>query len=355
MKPNREAIRARMLVQAEKVIDNILDWETTTDELTKTEIQEKLSVESRQLEEDFVSILLASNEADTPAQLGAKRRDAGDTSNTGDIEDDLEVEIHDLPSDGISALSAVFLKLSSQFSPQRGRQALKVAAFLFLVILLILSYIPAVHDRVWSTLSPLLPPTPTPTVQPGPQSGIPSGDQAQIVLGSSSSTNSSVTAWAVNSTPTVISPLGPVPNDCPAGPTPQKFDAAFAPGVGSDAVWVVGFKGPHATLSNFPQTQPGPNGWPHLLTVVVRQGGDWPIALHGWNMNTDAPLWFGGIQPEDESTTAIWLYNHDNVLQLGHHEWITLKTYVYVPVAGCYYLEATWPGGHWRITFAAGQ
>src|SRR5438105_2489983 len=98
MKPNREAIRARMLVQAEKVIDNILDWETTIGELTQTEIQEKLSVESHQLEEDLASILLASNETDTPAQLGAKWRDVGDTDDTGDIGDGLEVEIHDLPS-----------------------------------------------------------------------------------------------------------------------------------------------------------------------------------------------------------------------------------------------------------------
>lgn len=338
-----------MLAQAEKVIDNILDWETTADELTKTEVQEKLSVESRQLEEEFTSILLASDEAEPLARLGTKRGD------TGDGEDELEVEIHDLPSDGISGLSAVFLRLSSRFSPQRRRQALKVAAFLFLVILVILSYIPAVHDKVWSTVSILLPQISTPTVQPEPQSVLPSGDQVQIVPGSSSLTHSSVTVGAINSTPTAISPLRPVPNDCPPGPTPQKFDAAFAPGVGGDAIWVVGFNGPHATLTSFPQTQPGANGWPHLLTVVVRQGGDWPIALHGWNMKTGAPLWFGGISPEDEATTAIWVYNRDNVLHLGQHEWITLKTYVYVPVAGCYYLETTWPGGHWRINFAAGQ
>jgi len=37
---------------------------------------------------------------------------------------------------------------------------------------------------------------------------------------------------------------------------------------------------------------------------------------------------------------------------VDYAEW---GSYIYIPTAGCYALEATWSGGHWRILFAAGH
>jgi hypothetical protein len=35
--------------------------------------------------------------------------------------------------------------------------------------------------------------------------------------------------------------------------------------------------------------------------------------------------------------------------------WADFLSYLFIPQAGCYVLEAAWPGGMWRLTFAAGR
>lgn len=37
------------------------------------------------------------------------------------------------------------------------------------------------------------------------------------------------------------------------------------------------------------------------------------------------------------------------------NQWKDFPSHLFIPTAGCYTLEASWPGGQWRITFAAGQ
>jgi hypothetical protein len=34
--------------------------------------------------------------------------------------------------------------------------------------------------------------------------------------------------------------------------------------------------------------------------------------------------------------------------------WATFPSGLYVPKAGCYYLDARWRSGQWRMTFGAG-
>jgi hypothetical protein len=69
------------------------------------------------------------------------------------------------------------------------------------------------------------------------------------------------------------------------------------------------------------------------------------------------PLWFqiGDKAPTttpklDPTQPGAYPYNPANPDQVFPE----YPSYLFIPRAGCYVLEASWPGGHWRIPFAAG-
>ena len=154
-------------------------------------------------------------------------------------------------------------------------------------------------------------------------------------------------------TPTLIPPpMGPVPHNCPPGPTPQPIFGALGPVVGSSPVWVNGFDGPHAVVY-LDQAFFDKPGWGWKMVWEIGPNYTHLVTLHGANLQNAARMWFQFDGPP--TTSPILDPRHpDHPASAVGGDWAEWGSYVFVPAAGCYYLEASWPGGHWRITFAAG-
>ncbi len=158
---------------------------------------------------------------------------------------------------------------------------------------------------------------------------------------------------AVNPMPAA---LGAAPQSCMRGPAPVPLSPAVRPVIGSAPVWVAGFDGPQATLhiSNPAPAAYTRYGWSGRLLWEV--GPNYPnsIILQGKNLRDGAPLWF---QLADQAATTTLILNPGaphavSWLGSGWAEW---SSAVYIAVAGCYSLEAIWPGGQWQLIFAAGK
>lgn len=168
-------------------------------------------------------------------------------------------------------------------------------------------------------------------------------------------TTSAVPSGTVSTTPTLLTPppLGMVPQNCPPGPTPQPIFSDIGPVVGAAPLWVTGFGGPHAVIhipTYFTFTQ---YGWTWKLLWKMQSGYTHPITLEGGNLRNGTLLWFQ-IGQQNPSTSPVLDLLHSGQ-QPGAGSGLNWPSYVYIPTAGCYYLEAKWPGGHWRIIFAAGR
>ncbi len=152
--------------------------------------------------------------------------------------------------------------------------------------------------------------------------------------------------------------LGPVPQDCPPGPTPQSIDGAFGPVVGVSPVWAGNFIGPHATLAWYPPVTSAIHnqyGWPHKLLWVVEDNVKGFVTIHGANLRDGSPLRPDAEQEAATSTPTTLVLDPQDPNLINHaDQWAEFPGSLTIPKAGCYYLIATWPGGSWRITFAAG-
>ena len=146
--------------------------------------------------------------------------------------------------------------------------------------------------------------------------------------------------------------VAPVPQDCPPGPAPREVDPSeFGPGVGGFPVYAIAFEGPHATvhLKNRPSDV---YGWAVKVLWAVGPHYTSTVTLDGGNLRTGSLLWLGG---GDGLALSLVLDSlHPGTPTGSDHGWAEFPGGMDVPQAGCYYLEAHWPGGSWRITFAAG-
>ncbi len=152
--------------------------------------------------------------------------------------------------------------------------------------------------------------------------------------------------------------LGLVPKDCPAGPTPKDVISNTGPAAGGFPVWAVGFGRPHATLEWNPQQAMElhySDGWHHKFLWVVDTSVNGLVTIHGANLYDGSPFLPDAEQKVATSTpTTLILDPQDPNLPNIIGSWAEFPGGLDIPKAGCYYLIATWPGGSWRITFAAG-
>jgi hypothetical protein len=163
--------------------------------------------------------------------------------------------------------------------------------------------------------------------------------------------------------------LAPPPTSCPKLPplqtmTPDNFGGGFSPGVsflGAAPVWQLGLPQSGGTLDlNAGGAVPLPET--KVLWVV---GPNYPtvVTLLGRNLSTGAPIWFD-IYPNNHTggsdiyTQAARLDptnpnrgSTDN--STGH--WNIWGLGPIFLAAGCYQLEASWPGGSWRAIYAVGR
>jgi hypothetical protein len=156
--------------------------------------------------------------------------------------------------------------------------------------------------------------------------------------------------------PTPISPpLGLPPRDCHPGPMPRPIFSDVGPGYGSFPVWAFGLDTTvRIATSYFTYTQ---YGWEWKVLWRVSTRYTQPVRLHGGNLRTGTPLWFQ-IGDQDPSTAPVLdpRPREQQIAQSGYPaDTVGWGSYLLIPTAGCYYVEADWQGGSWRGTFAAGR
>ncbi len=155
--------------------------------------------------------------------------------------------------------------------------------------------------------------------------------------------------------PTVENPVGPVPTNCPHGPEPMVLSSHFGPGIGGYPAWAIGFGGPHATMPIYAgNLEPSRYGWPQKVLWVVKRSYPGLVRLRGANLADGVQLWFE-IGGRREVTVAPVLKAPEPAIPYQTEGWAEFPSYLYIPRAGCYTLEAEWEGGFWRVNFAAGR
>ncbi len=161
--------------------------------------------------------------------------------------------------------------------------------------------------------------------------------------------------------------LGPLPQTCPLSSihTPQNISPKFASAVGAGPAWGVGiisYKQVPLALVWAPgdalayHTQ---DGWSHKLLWVIATQVQGAVTIHGMNLRTGTPVYPDAEYAEASSTPTALILNPSDPIVVGQDanrddQWTEFPGGLTVPGAGCYSLEATWPGGNWHLIFAAG-
>lgn len=152
--------------------------------------------------------------------------------------------------------------------------------------------------------------------------------------------------------------LGAVPTNCPAGPRPTSPDPQqfTNTGIGSSPVWAMGFGGQHATihLAASGGTTYTSTGWQWKILWAVKASFPQTITLQGKALQGNTPLLFQ-IGENNIIPMPILDPRHPGTITGQDAGWSAFPSYLYIPAAGCYVLEAHWQGGGWMIPFAAGR
>ena len=167
-------------------------------------------------------------------------------------------------------------------------------------------------------------------------------------------------------TPTLVAPaLGSAPADCPsstATPHVGGFPNQLTYAVGGPDVWVDGFDSARAVTS-ITRDATGPYtqwGWPVGIALVLRDPFNAAVTLVAHDTRTNSPLWWaflgsdGYTVPRSPPSRLIRSRIRGSLGATdGASKW--WNGALYLPGAGCYTLRASWPGGGWTATFAAGR
>jgi hypothetical protein len=164
------------------------------------------------------------------------------------------------------------------------------------------------------------------------------------------------TSTSIAAIPTV----GSVPRTCPiSNPTHHLIGGMSF--IGTAPVWATWIPGPSVyregpvSSSNPPTNYDPAHGWE--ITKVVWEVGPnstQSVMIHGQERSNHTPvlIQFGNDDPTSQAVLDPQHPDHPlSVLGDGWAEW---GSYIIVPKAGCYSLEASWPTGHWTVTFAFG-
>lgn len=149
-------------------------------------------------------------------------------------------------------------------------------------------------------------------------------------------------------------PLGLIPRDCSPGPTPRSSLPGIGPVIGGSKVWATGFNGPHAEIPIPSYDTYTQHGWTWKIVWEVGPDYTQPVAIRGGNLRSGTPLWFQ-ITGNPTTSPVLDPRHPDHPGSTVGTDWAEWGSYVFIPQAGCYYLQASWPGGSWRINFAAGK
>jgi hypothetical protein len=278
-------------------------------------------------------------------------------------DDSFAIEISDLPPDDDQH---IFSKLSL-FSAHVSLRAHLWRTFiiictLLMTLMLIFGTFPSLHDNASGLF---VRPTPTPTnpvtlyqwsavrVVTEQTPGVLIIGQKVINTSTKSNVPSGITIWSADLLP------GPPPEskDCPARPT-----IGHSHQVGRPPILATGFSGPLATLHLYPTPVsvpafPNTFGWTASILFEAPQDYAYPITLNGADIHTGSSLLFQ-LDSTQDPLAFVTLDPSQPPLNQGNAsavQKVSWSVTIYFPAAGCYFLTAWWPGGHWNINFAAGQ
>ncbi len=163
-------------------------------------------------------------------------------------------------------------------------------------------------------------------------------------------------------TPTLNVPaVGPVSANCPPETPPVDFSSGeTVPGVGGSGVWFIASN--RNGKRDDVELPPGNYtlaGWPVPVMVYIKHGFTQTITLTGHDLLTGYNLWLSpdATSPGSIAETAP-LATINPGQGLAHTidaQWDIWSGVLYLPGAGCYIVQANWPGNGWTIDFAAGR
>jgi hypothetical protein len=126
--------------------------------------------------------------------------------------------------------------------------------------------------------------------------------------------------------------------------------------LGVEPVWA----GPYATYKPAEQAlHLGPDvprtlrGWRIKVLWAVSPTLKANVAVRAGLLESRRPLWLE-IEGQKPSTRPVLDPKHPGVPPVPG-EARQFPSYLYFPRAACYFLEASWPGGRWRMVFGAGR
>ncbi len=76
--------------------------------------------------------------------------------------------------------------------------------------------------------------------------------------------------------------------------------------------------------------------------------------MRGGNLRDGHPIQVG-VGPVGLPAPSVVLNPQHPPLPIQHGRWTEFPFGPYFPRSGCYFLEARWPGGSWKVPFAVGR
>ena len=155
--------------------------------------------------------------------------------------------------------------------------------------------------------------------------------------------------WATPD-PTTIAP----PPSCPPTVGAQAVEYLLSPALGVSPLWVAGFdQGTTRPVVHFESLLPRTytlRGWAWQAIFATDLGYDGPTMVSGGSLSGQGGVAFG--QGSSIVSALVLDTRAPASRMVSWGEWLMD---IYVPGPGCYYVQARWPGGGWRVTFAAGR
>lgn len=161
-------------------------------------------------------------------------------------------------------------------------------------------------------------------------------------------------------TPTLNVPtIGTVSATCAPGTPLVDFSSGeTVAGAGGPDVWFIARSAQPGDVQ-LPQSNYTVAGWPVPVTVFIKHGFGQTITLTGHDLTTGYSLWLSADANNPGSIAkAAPLAMIDPTHGLAHTRdarWDVWSGVLYLPGAGCYIVQANWPGNGWTIDFAAGR
>jgi hypothetical protein len=158
--------------------------------------------------------------------------------------------------------------------------------------------------------------------------------------------------------PHVAKRLARAPSTC-TGPTPRLVGFGdYGNLAGSSPLWAGFYAAFDPAGQRYRIERDAPRttyGWRIKVLWIVGPKLDRPARFEAGELATGAALWFE-IGEEDREPAPFGTLDPANPgvppTNDGYKEF---PSYLYVPQAGCYALEAEWPDGRWRLVFGLGR